>query len=310
MTVLEVLNRAAALFKEQRIRNPRLNAELLVAHTLNLSREGLYTHLQDPVGEREKEEAGQLVQRRLSGEPLQYIIGHQQFWSVDLQVDPRVLIPRPDTEVLVEQALEVLSKIDRGGVSTVLEIGTGSGAIAIVLASEVKGVFVVATDLSYEALRLARSNAERAGVRDRISFVTGDLFCPLRYLEEKEQPFDLIVSNPPYIVRSEIGKLEREVKEFEPAVALDGGEDGLDFHRKIVFGSPQYLRPGGWLVLEVGQSQAGEVCEMMERTDSFDSLERIRDLSGIERVVRGRRKTRLQVTSKQVKACNLQPVVT
>jgi len=297
MTVLEVLNRAASLFKEKRIGNPRLNAELLVAHSLNLSREGLYTHLQDPVGEREKEEADHLIQRRLSGEPLQYIIGHQQFWSVDLQVDPRVLIPRPDTEVLVEQALEILSRIDRGAVPTVLEIGTGSGAIAIVLASEVKGVFVVATDLSYEALRLARSNAERAGVRDKISFVTGDLFRPLRYPEEREQPFDLIVSNPPYVVRSEIGKLEREVKEFEPAVALDGGEDGLDFHRRIVFGSPQYLRPGGWLVLEVGQSQAGEVCGMMERTDSFDSLERIRDLSGIERVVRGRRKTGLQVTS-------------
>ncbi|RPJ11358.1 MAG: peptide chain release factor N(5)-glutamine methyltransferase, partial [Deltaproteobacteria bacterium] len=204
-----------------------------------------------------------MVQRRLSGEPLQYLLGHQEFWSIDLQVDPRVLIPRPDTELLVEQALSVLSNMDLEKALIILEIGTGSGAISIALAREVRGSFLVATDLSREGIHLARFNARQAGVSGKIAFVVGDLFRPFHHREEKGV-FDLIVSNPPYIVRSEIERLDREVKDFEPTLALDGGEDGLDFHRKILFESPMYLRQGGWLLLEVGQGQAEAVCGIME----------------------------------------------
>ncbi len=287
--MLEVLNWATARFKEHRTENPRLNAELLLAQALDLSREGLYVHLHDPLGERKKEAIEGLVRRRLSGEPLQYILGRQEFWSIDLTVDPRVLIPRPDTEVLVEQALSILSKMDLGRPSAVLEMGTGSGAIAIALAWEVGGVILVATDISAEAIRLAKSNAGRAGILEKVLFVAGDLFGPFRP-SEGGGPFDLIISNPPYIVRSEIERLDREVKDFEPVLALDGGKDGLGFHRKIVSESPGYLRRGGWLLLEVGQGQADAVCETAERGGKFDSIDKIKDLSGTERVVKARRR--------------------
>jgi release factor glutamine methyltransferase len=289
MTVLEVLNWATGRFKEHRVENPRLNAELLLARTLNVGREGLYIHLQDPLGEKEREVVERLVQRRLSGEPLQYILGRQEFWSIDLRVDPRVLIPRPDTEILVEQAVSILSEIDLGKPASVLEIGTGSGAIAIALAREAARILLVAADISLEAVRLARSNAGEAGVLEKILFVTGDLFGPFRP-SQAAGPFDLILSNPPYIVRSEIERLEREVKDFEPILALDGGEDGLVFHRKIVSESPGYLRRGGWLLLEVGQAQADRVCEMAETAGDFDSIGRVRDRSGIERVVKARKR--------------------
>ena len=289
MTVLEVLNWAAECFERHRIQNPRLNAELLLAYSLSLGREGLYIHLHQPIGEREKEAAERLVKRRLSGEPLQYILGHQEFWSIDLKVDRRVLIPRSDTELLVEQALSVLSEMDRERSPAVLEIGTGSGAIAITLATEDRNVFLVATDISGKIVRLAETNAREAGVSERIVFVTGDLFGPFRPFEGGG-PFDMILSNPPYIVRSEIESLDREVKDFEPIVALDGGEDGLDFHRKIISESPRYLRGRGWLLLEVGQGQAEAVSSILEASGNFGLIERIRDLSGIERVVRARKK--------------------
>ncbi len=289
MTVLEVLNWATGRFTEHRIENPRLNAELLLARTLNLSRESLYIHLHDPLGEKEKEAIEGLVRRRLSGEPLQYLLGHQEFWSVDLSVDPRVLIPRPDTEILVEQALSILSRIGPGRSSAVLEMGTGSGAIAIALAREGGRFFLLATDISGEAIRLAKLNAGRAGVLQKVLFVAGDLFGPFRP-SEGGGPFDLIISNPPYIVRSEIERLEREVKDFEPVLALDGGEDGLGFHRKIVSESPGYLRKGGWLLLEVGQGQADAVSGIAQRGGNFDSVDKVRDLSGIERVVKARKR--------------------
>jgi release factor glutamine methyltransferase len=289
MTVLEVLNWATDCFRDHGIQNPRLNAELLLACSLNLSREGLYVHLHDPIGEEEKKALEEMINRRLSGEPLQYILGHQEFWSTDLRVDPRVLIPRADTEFLVEQALSILSKISSVKPPTVLEIGTGSGAVAIALSREVRNVFLVATDISRKALRLARQNAKENTVLERIAFIHGDLFSPFRLFEERE-PFDLILSNPPYIVRSEIGNLAREVKDFEPIVALDGGEDGFDFHRKIISRCPKYLRRGGWLLLEVGQGQAREVSEMLEKTGRFGPIERIQDLSGIERVLKAQKK--------------------
>ena len=287
--MLEVLNWATDCLRDHGIQNPRLNAELLLACSLNVSREGLYVHLHDPIGEEEKKTMEEMIDRRLSGEPLQYILGHQEFWSIDLRVDPRVLIPRADTEFLVEQALSILSKISSEKPPTVLEIGTGSGAIAIALAREVRNVFLVATDMSRKALRLARQNAKENAVLERIAFIHGDLFSPFRLFGEREA-FDLILSNPPYIVRSEIGNLAREVKDFEPIIALDGGEDGFDFHRKIISRCPKYLRRGGWLLLEVGQGQAGEVSEMLEKTGRFSPIERIQDLSGIERVVKAQKK--------------------
>src|SRR4030043_783741 len=219
MTVLEILNWSTNHLKNHQIENDRLDAELLLACSLNLSREGLYRNFHSPLAEREKETLEKMIQRRISGEPLQYILEHQEFWSIDFKVDPRVLIPRPETELLVEQSLLILSENSLREIPFVLEIGTGSGAIAIALAKEVKKIFLVATDISRDALALAKENAESAGIQHQIKFVNGDLFDPLRPSEER-RPFDLILSNPPYLIRPEIGSLAKEGGDYEPIIAL------------------------------------------------------------------------------------------
>ena len=289
MTVLELLNGSTSTLKNHQIESPRLNAELFLARSLNLSREGLYRNFYSQLKEGEKEALEKMIQRRISGEPLQYILGHQEFWSIDFKVDPRVLIPRPETELLVEQGLLILSENSFKRIPSVLEIGTGCGAIAIALAKEVKSIFLVATDISRDALVLAKENAKSAGVQHQIKFVNGDLFGPLRSSKEKE-PFDLILSNPPYIHRLEIHALAKEVRDFEPVIALDGGEDGLEFYRRILTPASFYLREGGWLLLEVGQGQGEKVAEQIERNGTFLKPQILPDLSGIERVVKVQRK--------------------
>jgi release factor glutamine methyltransferase len=275
--------------KDHGIENPRLNAELLLARSLDLSRERLYKNLHGLLQETEREVLDKMIQRRISGEPLQYILEEQAFWSIDLKVDPRVLIPRPETELLIEQSLPILSEISLKRNPSVLEIGTGSGAIAIALAKELKNVFLIATDISGDALILAKENAKSAGVQDRIEFVNGDLFGPF-YPSRGRAPFDLILSNPPYIIRRRIHTLAKEVKDHEPRVALDGGEDGLAFYRRIIPEAPFYLREGGWLFLEVALGQSGNVSEMIAEEGSFWEPRCIPDLSGIGRVVKAQRK--------------------
>jgi release factor glutamine methyltransferase len=289
MTVLEILNWATRHLGDHQIENPRLNAELLLARSLNFSREGLYIRLNSRIGEGEKETFEKLVKRRVWGEPLQYILEHQEFWSLDLKVDHRVLIPRPETELLVEQALFILSRTSFEKAPSVLEIGTGSGAIAISLAKELKEIFLVATDISLNALFLAKENAKSAGVLSRIEFVNGDLWDPFRLFNEKG-PFDMVLSNPPYIPRPDIDLLAREVKDHEPKIALDGGEEGMEFYRRIASRASRYFRKGGWLLLEVGQGQGEKVSELIEREGSFLKPEIVPDLAGIGRVVKAQRK--------------------
>ncbi len=288
MTRLELLNWSTNYLRDHQIENPRLNAELLLAHSLNLGREELYRRLHGQLKEREKETLEKLIQRRISGEPLQYILEHQEFWSIDFKVDPRVLIPRPETELLVEQSLLILAGTSFKRIPSVLEIGTGSGAIAIALAKEVKHIFLVATDISRDALVLAKENAKSAGVQHQIKFVNGDLFGPFRSSKERKS-FDLILSNPPYIIRPEIGSLAKEVRDYEPIIALDGGEDGLEFYRHLVFQAPFYLREGGWLLLEIGQGQGPLVSELIKEGGNFLKPDCVPDLSGVERVVKVQR---------------------
>jgi len=285
MSILETLNWATDYLKEHRIDNPRLDAELLLARSMGLSREELFLRLRGRVMEEERKTLEGLVWRRASGEPLQYMLGHQEFWSIDLEVDPRVLIPRPETEHLVEEALSILVKISSQNIPSVLELGTGSGAIAISLAKEVRNIFIVATDLSGDALVVAKKNANRTGVSGKIRFVKGDLLGPFR----AGGAFDLILSNPPYLSDSEIRDLSREAKDHEPVIALSGGEDGLAFYRTLVSQVPSYLKKEGWLLLEVGIHQAGRVSDMIEARGYFQKPARIKDLSGIERVIKARR---------------------
>jgi release factor glutamine methyltransferase len=204
-------------------------------------------------------------------------------------VDRRVLIPRPETELLVEQSLSILSETSFKRILSVLEIGTGSGAIAIALAKEMKNIFLVATDISKSALALAMENAKSAGVQGQIDFVNGDLFGPFHPSRERKS-FDLILSNPPYVIRPEIGSLAKEVRDYEPIVALDGGEDGLAFYRRLISQAPFYLREGGWLLLEIGQGQGPFVSGLIEEGGNFLKPDCIPDLSGIERVVKVQRK--------------------
>ena len=288
MRALELLNWSTNTLKDHEIENPRLNAELLLGCSLNLGREELYMRLHGELKEGEKRTLEKLIQRRILGEPLQYILGHQEFWSIKFKVDPRVLIPRPETELLVEQSLSILSEKSFKQNPSVLEIGTGSGAIAIALAKEVKEIFLVATDISRDALVLAKENAKSAGVQDQVQFVNGDLFNPVRRSKER-RPFDLILSNPPYIIRSEIGSLAKEVRDYEPGIALDGGEDGLEFYRHLISQAPSYLREGGWLLLEVGQGQAEMVAKQIKGSGAFLKPQILPDLAGIERVVKVQR---------------------
>jgi release factor glutamine methyltransferase len=288
MTVLEVLNELTGVLRAHEIENPRLEAELLLAHVLGLGREGLYVRFQEQVTEEEKEHLRRFMDRRVSGEPLQYILGRQEFWSIDLRVDPRVLIPRPETEILVSESLSIVSRFPEA-TPKILEIGTGSGAVAVALARELRSVFLVATDISFGALQVARENAAAADVSDRIHFIRGDLFDPFHSLEG-EGPFDLIVSNPPYIRSSEIESLEKGVRDYEPTSALEAGEDGLDCLREIVLQTPHYLSKGGWLLLEVGRGQGPEVSDLIKNQGRFLEPGLVKDLSGIERVAKAQRK--------------------
>ncbi len=289
MTLLDLLNWSTNYLRERGVENPRLNAELLLASSLNLKREGLYARLREPFEREAQQRLEDLIQRRVSGEPLQYILGYQEFWSIPLRVDPRVLIPRPETELLVEQSLSILSQGALTGTPYILELGTGSGAIAISLAKEVRNLLIVATDISGEALRVARENAISAGVLDQIRFVAGDLFDPFRLMKGRG-PFHLILSNPPYIPYLDIPKLAREVRDYEPILGLNGGTDGMVFYRSIVSEASSYLFQGGWLLLEVGKGQGALVSAMIAEEGSFSRPKRIKDFSGIDRVVKAQRR--------------------
>ncbi len=290
MTILELLNASARVLRDQGIENPRLETELLLAHILHLTKEELYIQFGRELNEKQRVELGRLMERRLSGEPLQYIVGRQEFWSIEFKVDPRVLIPRPETELLVERAVSILSLFTKGSAPKVLEIGTGSGAVVVSLAKEMKGIFFVATDITWDGLQLARDNAISAGVFPRVRFVQGDLFTPFRILPGGEGLFDLVLSNPPYIEDSKIPELPPEIKDHEPLIALRGGENGLTFHRRIVSQAALYLKRGGWLLLEMGEGQCEAVSSLIETTGDFEPPDCRPDLSGIDRIIEARRK--------------------
>lgn len=248
-TILKVLQWTTGYFSRKGIDQPRANAEVLLAHTLRLERIQLYLRHDQPLSPVELARYRELVQRRAAREPTQYITGKQEFWSLELEVTPAVLIPRPETEVLVETALEVLGSEP----ARILDLGTGSGAIAIAIAHECPNVQVVATDCSAGALAVAARNVRKHKLEDRIALAAMaffDAFTP------RLPPFDLIVSNPPYIGENEFPDLAPEVSRFEPSTALlGGGAEGLDTIRRILTNIPDYLKPGGTLLFEIGQGQ-------------------------------------------------------
>lgn len=277
-TVLKILQWTAAYFTDKNIASPRLEAELLLAATLELDRVGLYVNFERPLAAAEQAAFRERVRRRAQREPVQYILGETEFWSLPFAVSPAVLVPRADTEVLVEEALARTAAADR-----VLDVGTGSGAIAIALAHEKPHTLVTALDCSEAALEIARGNALRNGVAGRVTFLAGDL------ASLPPGPFEMVISNPPYIPTRDCEQLMPEVRDYEPRLALDGGADGLRAYRHLATQAGQILIPGGWLLVEVGVGQAESVSDLFNAAGLVEICRRD-DYSGIPRVVMGRKK--------------------
>jgi release factor glutamine methyltransferase len=334
--LLDYLRLAGDHLRAKGVQNDRLDAELLLAEALGMSRVELYTSHERPLSTDEVDRFRELLRRRAAREPVAYILGKREFWSLELAVDRRVLIPRPETETLVETAVRactgrlaastsptryetevvttdaaavesdaaavesgadaslragpaakaVKAKAERGVpllAERVLDIGTGSGAVAVALAVELPGLNLVATDESAATLEVAPRNAQRHGVAERIDFRCGDLFTAL----ESDEVFDVIVSNPPYVKDDEISLMEPEVKDWEPRGALFSGADGMRETARIIDGAPRHLKPEGWLLLEVG-TQAEDVRARLAR-GGWRDVRSFPDLAGRDRVVAARR---------------------
>jgi release factor glutamine methyltransferase len=278
-TALALTRKAAELFRERGIENGRLEAELLLASVLRLRRLDLYLQYDRPIEAAELETFRAHVRRRLRREPVQYILGETQFRGLTLRVDPRALIPRPETEVLAGEVLRWAN--ERGRPLAGLDVGTGSGALALAMLTEGPFERVVATDLSDEALQLAAENAAAAGVADRLELRSGSLWAPLRPGER----FDVIVSNPPYVGEDERATLQPEVRDWEPAAALFASAAGLGVLLALTRGAAERLVDGGLLALEVGAGQAEKIAADLRGTGRFRETRTVRDLAGRERIV-------------------------
>jgi release factor glutamine methyltransferase len=286
-TILRLLSWTSEYFASNDIEHPRADAEILLAHSLGLRRIDLYVQYDKPLTGEELARFRELVRRRAGREPVAYITGEKEFWSLPLKVTPEVLIPRPETECLVEAALAVFLKKEGGDPVRILDLGTGSGAIILALAAERPHDVLVAIDRSPSALAIAQENAELNGLASRIRFLNGDWFGPL---DPEGEAFDLIVSNPPYIQREELEHLQPEIRRFEPVSALDGGPDGIDCLAHIILNAPRYLRPSGCLLLEIGHDQNSLLEAVVRRAGCYEEAVFLKDYSGLDRVLKVRKK--------------------
>ena len=283
MTVLEVIQRSSDFLARKGVESPRLQIELLLAHVLQMPRMKLYLNFERSLSAPELEAVRELVRRRGDREPLQHIVGSVSFCGFEIAVDRNVLIPRPETELLAEQAWKFLATLGSQP-AAVLDFGTGSGCLAIAIAARHPDARVYAVDLSEAALSVARQNAERHRLADRIQFCHGDGLGAA----PAELEFNLIVSNPPYIPTNQIGALQPEVRDHDPVLALDGGSDGLNFYRHLAVEGGPRLRSGGRLMLELGDGQAGAVSDLLAANGW--SVEQVqKDYGGHDRIIIARR---------------------
>lgn len=279
-TIKDVLEWTAGYFRKKGITTARLDAEVLLAHCLGVDRLQLYLNLDRPLKQEERVRYRELIRRRGMREPVALIRGVKEFWSLRLRAAPGVLIPRPDTEALVEAVLE---EIRERSSPAILEIGTGSGAISVAIALENRDARIIATDIDQQALEAALFNARNLGVEASIDFLASDLFEALR----EGGRFDVICCNPPYIPSDVIPTLDPEIN-FEPRQALDGGPDGLSVIRRLVLQAKHYLQDRGALIIEIGSEQEAWVREMFETLGGLQDVRTFSDLSGKPRVVSGR----------------------
>lgn len=282
-TVRKVLEWTTQHLQKHGSETPRLDAEVLLAHARKCRRIALYTDYDQPLSDAVRAQMRELVQRRANAEPVAYLVGHREFFSLDFAVTSDVLIPRPDTETLV---LEVISLVKGKPAPRVLDLCTGSGCIAVSVAKNCPATKVTATDLSAAALTIARKNVETHQVGDRVELRQGDLFAPV----PPGETFDVVASNPPYIPTAEIETLSGDVRRHEPRLALDGGADGLDLLRKILSEAPRFLVPGGWLLVEFSPEQEERLSELAQNRAEYAEVRVQKDLAGQARVLLARRK--------------------
>lgn len=280
-TTAAVLDWTIKRFTEAKIAGARLEAQVLLAYALGCTRMQLYTGFDRPLHDGELAAARGLIKRRLAGEPLAYLVGEQEFWSLPFTVDPSVLIPRNDTETVVQLVLDQTA--DRAAERRGLDLCTGSGILAVTLAKELAGLRMIATDVSEAAAAIARANAARNGVAERVEVRVGDLWAPVA-----GETFDLVVANPPYIASATIATLDREVQR-EPRLALDGGGDGLAIFRRLIAGLAAAVAPGGLVAFEHGFDQGEAVAALVDATGAFTPAATVRDLAKQPRVTWARR---------------------
>jgi release factor glutamine methyltransferase len=293
-TIQKLLNWISEYFTDKDIESPRLNAEILLSSILALKRIELYTQFDKPVTKQQLDQLHDLVKRAGQHEPVAYLTGKTEFYSLQLKVSPDCMIPRPETELLVERAIEFLRK--RTGNQFVCELCTGCGCIAVAIAKNFPHARIIATDISDAALAVAAANVEKYLLKDRIKLLQGDLFDPIiLHLDayepalSKAEGFDLIVCNPPYVSRAEFEKLDKNVRDYEPKLALFAGEDGLDIYRRILEKVDQFLKPDAALMLEIGYAQGHAVKEMLEKIGVFTEIKIEKDYNKNNRIAIARK---------------------
>jgi release factor glutamine methyltransferase len=290
-TIIKLLKWTTSYFESRDIDGPRIEAEILLAHALQLQRIDLYLQYDQPLSTNELSQFKDFIRRRINREPVAYIVGSKEFWSMDFMVTKDVLIPRPETEFLVETALNLLPQDSASNPTLtpkrILELGTGSGAVVLALASMRPYPLFFASDRIISAVDLAKQNAKHHGINSRVSFICADWFEPFK---DKKPAFDMIVSNPPYVPSRVIEKLQPEIVKYEPISAIDGGEDGLSCLRYIINNAHFYLQRKGHLLLEIGYDQKNDVQKIVDQCAKYEKVVYTKDYSGYDRVIQMRKK--------------------
>jgi release factor glutamine methyltransferase len=300
MLLRQAVDAAYDFFVKNEVPSPRLNAELLMMFVLDCDRAYLFAHPERPLNSEEGSRYDEVVRERASGCPTQYITGHQEFWGVDLIVSPAVFIPRPETEHVVETVLDLVKERDPLEKLRLVDVGTGSGCLALALATELPGAEIHACDISEDALEVARINAARLRLGHRVLFRHSDLLSIYIGPHQAKEPdprgrgtserkqFDFVICNPPYVGESEADKVQRQVREFEPRLAVFSGQEGLDIYKQLIPQASAVLKPGGWLVMEIGFSTEEKVKALL---GGWTDVQTTADLQGIPRVVAARKST-------------------